>query len=155
MHSVAMLTLKRGISPLGRTVLLAIITVQLTFAGLTCWPLISTVRLVHSAGRLLYLAQPHLNVTRAKLTLATHYEMLTGREKFAFSVGSLSEVTTEALFKVGGAFLNIYKNLFKVIYFYFCLLGAVFIYIHFVSIVRLQHYYLIKDVSGVKLPHYF
>ena len=110
-----------------KSFLFAVVVLQFTLTGIGLKPMVDAHRTLHSPARLLFravgclgdgnlgkgkgnFAHLYLNL---KLKLSTYYEILTSGEAFAFSVGPVGKVTSNALLQVKDFNLDLFslKNL--------------------------------------------
>ncbi|KAH9393956.1 hypothetical protein TYRP_021081 [Tyrophagus putrescentiae] len=84
-----------------KMILLVLCALQVFFVLLGMRPMIMAIQSLYSSCRYLHRAQPALEKSNAalKIKLLTMHEVLTSREKFAFTVGSMGKITTNAFFE--------------------------------------------------------
>ena len=100
--------------------LLVVCALQTFFILLALKPMLDAVRTIHSPVKYLYAAQLSLlgpSNALLKLKVSVYYEVLnTEHNKFAFTVGPLAKITTEAVFKfclIYAAYLMFSMNLIR------------------------------------------
>ncbi|KAH9396471.1 hypothetical protein TYRP_019490 [Tyrophagus putrescentiae] len=103
---VALLTVEseKSLPLFEKSFLFVVVALQFTLTGIGLKPMVDAHRTLHSPARLLFRA----------LKLSTYYEILTSGEAFAFSVGPVGKITSNALLQflfVYAAFLIFATNL--------------------------------------------
>ena len=106
-----------------KMLLLVLCALQVFFVLLAMRPMIMAIQSLYSSCRYLHRAQPALEKSNAalKIKLLTMHEVLTSREKFAFTVGSMGKITTNAFFEVILCFFQVFVNFFPLKLVFLCL----------------------------------